>query len=167
MTWNAHIEALEDKAKSNLNLMRCISGTKWGANRNILLTVYKALIHSHLDYCSFVYCDCSKTLKGKIDSIQYKSLLIAVGGIKGTALYALLGECGEIPLEIRREYLLIKYLLKLQNNPNNAANAVLFDKKYFNLELNHKSNYKQILENFTSANDIVIEKTEYVKDFEH
>ncbi len=164
MTWNAHIEALEDKAKSNLNLMRCISGTKWGANRNILMTVYKALIRSHLDYCSFVYNDCSKTLKGKVDSIQYKSLLIAVGGIKGTALYALLGECGETSLELRRKKLLIKYLLKLQNNKNNAASTVLIDKKYFNLEINNKSNYKQILDNFTSANDIVLEKFEYASD---
>ncbi len=163
MTWKPHIDALENKAKINLNLMRYISGTNWGASKNILLTIYKALIRSHIDYCSFAYSDCSKTLKKKIDTIQYKSLLIAIGGIKGTALYALLGESGELPLELRRKQLLIKYLLKLTNLKNNSASAVLEDKKYFNLEINSKSQYKVLLNNFTHQTEITLgsEKCDY------
>ena len=58
MTWKSHVETLEVKAKHNINLMRCVSGVNWGARKNILLTIYKALIRSHLDYCCFVYSDC-------------------------------------------------------------------------------------------------------------
>jgi len=58
MTWSSHVDHLVDKSKNTLNLMRCISGTHWGASKNILLTIYKALILSHIDYCCSVYNDC-------------------------------------------------------------------------------------------------------------
>src|SRR6267154_5241694 len=102
-----------------------------------------------------------KRLK-KIDSIQYKSLLIAAGGIKGTALNALLGECDELPLEFRRKELIIKYLLKLFYSKNNAASNVLQDKKYFNIVLNSKSKYNILLNNFVKDANITLGEMEYV-----
>ena len=163
LTWNAHIEELENKTNKNLNIMRCISGTNWGASKSILLTIYKALILSHIDYCCFVYNDCSPTLKRKVDTIQYKSLLLAVGAMKGTALKALLGECGEIPLELRRKKLILKYLLKIYTNPSNAASLVLQDKKFFNLGLNCKSPYQLLLHTFLNDTGIELE----IEDIEH
>lgn len=136
--------------------MRCVSGANWGASKGILLTIYKALILSRLDYCSFVYHGCSKTLSKKLDSVQYKALLIAVGGLKGTALKALLGECGEIPLELRREKLLLKYLIKIKNVQDNAVKYILSDEKFFHLELKCKSIYKIMLDRFLSANNILL-----------
>ncbi len=163
LTWNAHIEDIENKTKKNLNILRCISGTNWGASKPILLTIYKALILSHIDYCCFVYNDCSLTLRKKIDTIQYKSLLIVVGGIKGTALKALLGECREIPLELRRKKIILKYLLKISSNPSNSASLVLQDKKFFNLGLNSKSPYKALLHTFINETGIELE----TKNIEH
>src|SRR6266516_462930 len=163
LTWNAHIEELENKTNKNLNIMRCISGTNWGSSKSILLTIYKALILSHIDYCCFVYNDCSPTLKRKVDTIQYKSLLLAVGAMKGTALKALLGECGEIPLKLRRKKLILKYLLKIYTNPSNAASLVLQDKKFFNLGLNCKSPYQLLLHTFLNDTGIELE----IEDIEH
>ena len=42
--------------------------------------------------------------------------LIVTGGMKGTALNALLSECSELPLFLRREKIILTYLLKIKNN---------------------------------------------------
>jgi len=148
LTWKAHIDYLVEKSKKCLNVVRCVSGTSWGSNKNILLTIYKAIILSLLDYCCFVYSNTAISNSKKLDTIQYKALLLATGGIKGTSLYALLGECGELPLAYRRKQLTINYLLKLQGNKLNSANIVLEDKKYFQLEKVCKSKYRDLLDDF-------------------
>src|SRR6267154_475849 len=155
LAWGPQVESVISKTSKTLNIMRCISGTNWGASNNILLTIYKAMVLSYLDYCCFIYEGCSKTLLHKLDTIQYKALLIVTGGMKGTALNALLGECCELPLELRRVKILIKYLIKLQNNDNNFAALILNDKKYFNLNLNCKSKYKALLDTYLSQSELV------------
>src|SRR5437867_3744257 len=74
----------------------------------------------------------------------------------GTSLDALLGECGELQLKLRREQVLIKYLLKIVNAPSNAASCVLQDKKFFQLEFIAKSYFKGALNDFLNDNGISI-----------
>jgi len=40
LTWNQHISYMIDKCKKRLNLLRAISGNKWGASKRTLLLVY-------------------------------------------------------------------------------------------------------------------------------
>jgi len=138
--------------------MRCLSESTWGSSKKVLLILHKSLILSKLDYCSFVYAKASASSLKRIDTIQYKSLIIVTGGMKGTALKALLGECGEIPMKLRREKILLEHLFRVYENPRNSASSILLDKKFFNLQLNVKSEYKAILNSFLSANNIVLNK---------
>ncbi len=154
LTWKPHIDYLADKSKKSLNIMRCVSGTKWGANKHTLLILHKTLILSSLDYCGFIYSDISITNSKILDSIQYKSLLLVTGGMRGTSMNALLGECGELPLKYRREKLQINYLLKICGNKRNAASETLNDKKFFQMDINYKSNYAVILDRFLKDNNI-------------
>src|SRR6267154_675811 len=130
LTYKLQIDSIIEKSKSGINLMRAVSGSNWGGNKKTLLTIYKSFILSRLEYCSFIYLNCSKTLVGKLDTIQYKALLIAAGALIGTSRKAILSECGEIPLLLRREETLINYLLKIRNNSNNLSSSVLEDIKY-------------------------------------
>src|SRR5437867_2963173 len=82
--------------------------------------------------------------------------------MKGTALNALLGECGEIPLELRRKEILVKYLIKLYYNKNNSATSILQDKKYHNLEIKSKSKYNMLLKKFLSDAGIDLEQNNFV-----
>jgi len=154
MTWKAHIDYLVQKSVKGLNLIRCISGTSSGANQSVLV-LYKSLILSSLDYCCFTY-DSSASISNlnKLKSIQYKSLLIATGAMRGTSLNALLGECAELPLLYRRNKVILNYLIKLNFNSCNSAKEVLFDKKYFQLGVNNKSKYKIFLDKFLSDKNI-------------
>ena len=125
-----------------------------GGNKNTLLMIYKSFILSKLDYCSFIYSNCSNTLSKKLDTIQYKSLLIATGGLKGTSLKALLSECGETPLYIRRKKLMITYLLKIKDDKRNMASTVLEDIKYYQLEIKSTSKFNSLLTEFLNQNKI-------------
>ena len=89
INFKIQIDSIVAKSKSGLNLMRAVSGSNWGGNKKSLLTIYKSFILSRLDYCSFIYNDCSKSLLKKLDTIQYKSLIIASGALIGTAMKAI------------------------------------------------------------------------------
>src|SRR6267154_1233430 len=102
MTCSPHIDYVVSKCKRTLNLMRYLSGSTLGADKSILLTIYKTLILSQIDYCCFTYSECPVSTPKRLDTIQYKTLLITTGGMRRTALIALLGECSELPLFLRR-----------------------------------------------------------------
>src|SRR6267154_4687459 len=62
------------------------------------------------------------------------------------------------PMKLRREKILLEHLFRVYENPRNSASSILLDKKFFNLQLNVKSEYKAILNFFLSANNIVLNK---------
>lgn len=109
MTWSKHISVVKEKCKKRLNLLRCISGTDWGSNQDILLMVYKGLILSIMDYGCELYDAACPTSKSHLDSIQYQALKIITGACHTTSLEALQVECGEIPLKFRRQAFVDKY----------------------------------------------------------
>jgi len=164
LTWRPHIEYICDRVKPRLNLMRCITGINWGASKSILLTIYKALILSIIDYCSFVYEDSAASNLRRLDTLQYKSLLIVTGGMRGTSLKALLAECGELPLRLRRKEILTKYLIKLDNNNKNPTKNILSNIKYHQIEYVGKSIYCHILDDFYKQSGISINKDEREKN---
>lgn len=55
LNWKDHIGQLKNTCQKALNLLKCISGNKWGADRKSLLMIYKALIRFKVDYGSIVY----------------------------------------------------------------------------------------------------------------
>jgi len=59
LSWSAHIKYIEDKCKKRLNLMRSVSGNTWGASKKTLLTIYRALIRSIIDYGAIAYNSCN------------------------------------------------------------------------------------------------------------
>ena len=40
LTWKEHIDYVSSKSNKRLNLMRAVSGTKWGATQKSLITIY-------------------------------------------------------------------------------------------------------------------------------
>ena len=113
LTWNAHIKHVRDRCQSALNLMRCISGQNWGADKTSLLRIYRAFIRSKLDYGSMAYNSASESAKKQLDTIQASALKICCGAIRGTPVAALQVVCGEMPLDIRRVEQSLKYSIKL------------------------------------------------------
>ena len=109
LTWKEHIDSLIKRCNGDLNLMRVVSGTNFGADKLTLIRMYFALIRSKLDYGCQAYASAPQTYLKKLDSIQAHALRIATGAYKGTRNVDLNVECNVIPLSRRREELILKY----------------------------------------------------------
>ena len=55
LTFIPHIKKLKDKCQKTLNLLRVVAHTDWGADRKILLNLYRTTVRSKLDYGCIVY----------------------------------------------------------------------------------------------------------------
>uniref|UniRef100_A0A3Q3AL86 Reverse transcriptase domain-containing protein n=1 Tax=Kryptolebias marmoratus TaxID=37003 RepID=A0A3Q3AL86_KRYMA len=116
LTWKIHIDKIVGKCKRILNIMRCLRGKEWGANRKALKSIYVGLIRSVIDYGSILYSSASSTLLKKIDKIQYQALRLCCGAMKTTPVSALQVEMGEMPLEIRRTQIAIIYWANIKGH---------------------------------------------------
>lgn len=127
MSWKPHIDYVADRCNKRLNLMRVMAGTRWGAGKSVLLTVYKALIRSVMDYACIAYDTASVSVKSKLDSIQYKAMRICCGAMTGTSATSLQCECGQPPLHLRRQRMLTDFSLKIKSVPDHPAATTLED----------------------------------------
>ena len=55
LTWKPHIDKVVEKCNKRMNILRVLSGTRWGSSKTMLLIVYKAMIRSVIDYGSIAY----------------------------------------------------------------------------------------------------------------
>ena len=148
MNWRRHVQHVVEKCKRTLNLMRCVSGQHWGADKTSLMLIYRALIRSRIDYGSIAYNTASDGVKAELDRIQSAALKICCGSMKGTAIAALQVECGEMPLKLRRENQSIKYALKIQSIKDHPANEILRE-NFLRIKEHQKSFIKSIQPEFT------------------
>ena len=73
-------EAIEKKAKQRLPLLKALTGTTWGQQKETLIGTYKALIDSLFSYAAPVwYPNASKTSINKLQIIQDSALRVATG----------------------------------------------------------------------------------------
>ena len=55
MRWSEHVKDLKTRTTKALDVLKCVSGAKWGGDRTSLLRLYRALIRSKIDYACFIY----------------------------------------------------------------------------------------------------------------
>ena len=125
MTWTSHINSVVDRCRKRLNLMRCMSGQDWGADKKALLQIYSAMIRSIIDYGCVAYGTASPTQLMKIDAIQTQALTICCGTMTKSSAAALQVECGELPLSLRRESFTLKYAIKVKATEDHPAKDIL------------------------------------------
>ena len=125
LDWTAHLNYIVDRCKPRLNLMRAMAGASWGASKETLLMVYRAMIRSIIDYGSIAYDNTSSSNRSKLDTMQYKALSICCGALRGTSQAALQVDCGEMPLHLRRRQQMMEYTTKIQSIPDHPTQSIL------------------------------------------
>ena len=103
---------MEKKVNRRLNLLRTLCGTWWGGHPQTLLTLYRVLIRSVLDYGSFIYATASKSRLAVLDRLQNRGLRICLGAMRSTNTMSLKVEGNEAPLALRRQYLADRYYFR-------------------------------------------------------
>ena len=113
-----------------LNLLKVLAHTDWGADRCVLLRLYRTLIRSKLDYGCIVYGSARKSYLQMLDTVHHQGLRLALGAFRTSPTESLLVEANEPSLYSRREKLSLNYITQVKSNPNNPANDVIFDPNY-------------------------------------
>ena len=104
LSWRPHINSVVERTKAPYNVMRNVSAQSWGASKKALLTLYKALVRSRLDYGCEAFYSAPTSQLSRLDNIQHKCLRLCCGAMACTPVNALEQDCGEMPLSIRRTF---------------------------------------------------------------
>ena len=98
-TFSPHIQAVCERARSRLNVLKSLAGSTWGQQKETLLITYKALIKSVLSYAAPIWFpNSSTTAIGKLQSIQNSALRIATGSHKMASVSHLHSETEILPV---------------------------------------------------------------------
>ena len=101
---------LKTKTTCTQQLLRVVIHTKWGADRQALLKLYRALVCSQLDYGIFIYRSARKLNLKRLNPIHHKSLRL----VWSSPVISLYTGAHEAPLHLRCEKLALQYLRKTE-----------------------------------------------------
>ena len=128
-----HIKYIKTKCQKALNLLKVVSHMDWGADRDVLLRLYRALIRSKLDYGSIVYGSARPSYIKALDTIHNQGLRLCLGAFRTSPMESLYVEANEPSLYRRREKLSLQYTIKLKSLPHNPAHDVVFKPNFIHI----------------------------------
>ncbi|PVD22731.1 hypothetical protein C0Q70_15987 [Pomacea canaliculata] len=77
-----HIKSLRLSCQKALDILRVVGHVSWGADRTVLLRLYRALIRSKLDYGSIIYGSARESYLKILDPIHHQGLRICLGAFR-------------------------------------------------------------------------------------
>ena len=93
-----------------MNILKVLFHTNWGADRTVLLQLYRSLIRSKLDYGSIVYGSARKSYLVMLDTVHHQGLRLALGAFRTSPVESLYVEANEPSLYLLREKLALQLL---------------------------------------------------------
>ena len=90
-----HVNNLKAKCLKALNLLKVLYHTNWGADRTVLLQLYRSLICSKLDYGSVIYRSARKSYLMMLDTVHHQGLRLALGAFRTSPVESLYVEAEE------------------------------------------------------------------------
>ncbi|TGZ53772.1 Gag-Pol polyprotein, partial [Temnothorax longispinosus] len=113
LTGKAHIKYLLNKGRKISSILTVLSEFRWGAHPQLLLTLYRSVFRSAIEYgCVVFKLKGNKQLFLAIQRLQWKLLRCAMGYRMSTPINVILDETKEPPLSYRFTYLIHNYLVK-------------------------------------------------------
>ena len=125
-----HITSLKSRCTKSLDLIKVLSNTTWGADRKVLLRLYRALIRSKLDYGCIVYGSARPSYIKRLDTVHNQGLRLCLGAFRTSPVQSLYVEANEPPLGMRRTRLSLQYCVKLMSNEVNPAYSAVFQSDF-------------------------------------
>ena len=121
-----HITSLKSRCTKSLDLIKVLSNTPWGADRKVLLRLYRALIRSKLYYGCNVFGSARPSYIKRLDTVHNQGLRLCLGAFRTSPVQSLYVEANEPPLDMRRTCLSLQYGVKLMSNEVNPAFSAVF-----------------------------------------
>ena len=127
LTFLPHIKNLKNnKCINALNAFKILCNPEWGGNTDTLITLYKSLVLSKLDYACQVYGSAKPSYLKMLNPIQNQGLRLALGAFRTSPESSLQAEASVMPLELRRQKLSLQYAVKVSSHPKNPVYKNIF-----------------------------------------
>ena len=125
LCFHKHIESIVNRAKPRLNILKLLTGTDWGQQRETIVATFKSLIGSILNYAAPVWFpNTSQTSINRLQIIQNSALRIATGCVRMTPIDHLHTETKTLKVEEHLKMLCSQYL-GTYFQPNHASFPVV------------------------------------------
>ena len=102
-----------------MNILKLVSGTDWGAQRDTMLVLYRALVRPVLEYGLEAYYFAPQSQLKKLDKMQNTALRICCGAMRTSPVLSLQAAWREMPIDLKHLFLCYKYKCRLMENQNN------------------------------------------------
>lgn len=127
-----------------MRTVKILGNYNWGAERKTLISIYKALILSLIDYGSVIYNSSKfKTLKS-LEPIHNQGIRLATGAFRTSPIDSIMCNTGELPLQLRRQSDTLKYITKIKDLSNHITNNIFHN----TLPVNQFCNRRTIFEHY-------------------
>ena len=125
LSFNKHIESIENSCNKNIGLFKRLSGTSWGMGKSELTILYKSLVLSRILYASTVLSGISKTNLTKLKQIQYSFLKIITGAVDKTKTEYLEVDTGVFPVDLAIKKHTFSFISRSLAFPNPITQNIL------------------------------------------
>ena len=102
MTWEPHLKDLKNRCLKALEIFKILSHVGWGADRQHLLQLYKALVLPKLLYGCEVYSSAQQSKLDILNSVHHAGIRYTTGAFRSSPITSTLADAGEIPLSMYR-----------------------------------------------------------------
>lgn len=124
LKWNVHVDKVLSSCVKLLAIIKFLRSTWWGSDPSLLLTLYKGLIRSTIEYGAFVWFNIPQYLKTKLDTLQNQAIRIAMGYRKSTPINIMLVEAKELCLEDRFKFLGCNFVSRVFTRNNHTLISI-------------------------------------------
>ncbi|XP_043243586.1 uncharacterized protein LOC122392598 [Amphibalanus amphitrite] len=125
LNFNKHFENIKSRCSRRINILKCITGKDWGADRRTLFQLYTSLIRPILDYNAFLFDDIASKKIESLQIIQNNALRIITGAHATTSIIALHAECNIPFLRQRRKLQLLRFFARACSSPNQNTHKIV------------------------------------------
>ena len=135
LTFSQHANVIITKAKQMLNILKALTSTKWGKQKELIVSTFKAITCSILEYADTIWSFIiSNTNIKKLQTIQNTALQINTGSTQHTNTQNLHEETKVFPMDthLKLHATQLKQTTQIQMHPLHDLNT------YLNLPRNMK-----------------------------
>lgn len=143
LNWKKHLTNLKKECSHRLNILKTLGSQKWGANREILLRLYQALIRSKLEYGCIAYSNAKPTSLKIIEPVQNAAIRISTGALRTSPIKSISYESNQLSLSYRRSYLTLSYLTNLASNSNIPTHQQIFNNTDNRITIQNQTPYHE------------------------
>ncbi|MPC62127.1 hypothetical protein E2C01_056210 [Portunus trituberculatus] len=120
LAWVPHFRSLKASCRTALSLLRVLSHTSWGADRDNLLLLHRTLIFPKLENCCEIYSSAMEAPLRVLATVHHAGVCLGTGAFRTSPIRSLLVDAGFWPLDFRHPSSLLRCWFRTHRLPDSV-----------------------------------------------